>query len=1365
MYKKAIPLLKQLSVKLLLATLLFTSIAPPISHAIITNGSDAINLLGQYDDNLTDPGPIYTKGPANNAPHRLGFDFDHDSTRGMVIDETNHRLFVSDTNNNRVLVYDLNPDNSISDRIPDYVLGQPNFYTNTAATTQAGMNIPTGVTYDATNNLLFVAQAGAHRVTVYDVAEITNGENAINVLGQANFTSSGAATTQAGMHTPQDVAYDPTNDRLFVSQVGNHRVTVYDVSTITNGENAINVIGQSAYGNLSALTTQTGMNAPRGLAFDDTNQRLFVAQTGNHRVTVYDVTAITNGEAATHVLGQADFTSSVLATTASSMRRPYGLAYDDTNERLFISSYDSARVTVFDVTTIDNNENATHVLGVANFTTNGTGTTIATTYGPRGLAYNSSNQHLFVAQGLNHRISIFDVTAIGNGENAVDLLGQYDDNLEDPSPNYLVSLPNNTANSLGLNLNHASNKGVALDSVNHRLFVADTENHRVLVYNLNPDNTLIDRIPDKVLGQINFKNNASAVSQSRMTSPTGLAYDPINNRLFVANANRVTVYDVATITNGEAATHVLGQLDFNSGGSATTQARLNSPQGLALGNSRLYVTDTGNNRVLLFNISPASISNGQNALSVLGQPNFTTSGADNTNVKMNNPRDVAYDVANQRLFVAQAGNHRVSVFDVVSTTTGEAAVNILGQPSFASTSASNTASGMSQPYGVTYDSDSDRLFVAQSGNHRVTVYDTTEITDGEAAINILGQTSFLTATSGTTISKLNQPRGVAYDPINKSLFVAESGNNRIMLFDAGAPVIDFSLTETGGSTAVTENTTTDTFDIVLTAQPATDVVFTITSDTPTAASVSHDTITFTNGNWSTPQTITVSAPEDDNVVSENAVITISIDTDLSDNDWLAVADQTVTVTVTDNDTPNFSLTETGGSTAVTENTTTDTFDIVLTAQPATDVVFTITSDTPTAASVSHDTITFTNGNWSTPQTITVSAPEDDNVVSENAVITISIDTDLSDNDWLAVADQTVTVTVTDNDTPNFSLTETGGSTAVTENTTTDTFDIVLTAQPATDVVFTITSDTPTAASVSHDTITFTNGNWSTPQTITVSAPEDDNVVSENAVITISIDTDLSDNDWLAVADQTVTVAVTDTTVAPPPSGGGLIPILILDSTPPTTENESDGTDSEPEYELSETTFSDIISHWGGLHIIMIEKKCGAEGYYYQDENGLYVRDFKPDHDMSRAEFVKIILECKDFKFDPNDKVETPYSDVAETDWFAPYLAEAHKIGIIDGYADGAFRPNAPITREEALKTVLLIQFEEADITADTTNQASPFLDVPTTEWFSQYVIYAYIKNFITGYTTYDGTPTNIFGVGNNITRAEGAKMITKTLNL
>ena len=1137
MYKKAIPLLKQLSVKLLLATLLFTSIAPPISHAIITNGSDAINLLGQYDDNLTDPGPIYTKGPANNAPHRLGFDFDHDSTRGMVIDETNHRLFVSDTNNNRVLVYDLNPDNSISDRIPDYVLGQPNFYTNTAATTQAGMNIPTGVTYDATNNLLFVAQAGAHRVTVYDVAEITNGENAINVLGQANFTSSGAATTQAGMHTPQDVAYDPTNDRLFVSQVGNHRVTVYDVSTITNGENAINVIGQSAYGNLSALTTQTGMNAPRGLAFDDTNQRLFVAQTGNHRVTVYDVTAITNGEAATHVLGQADFTSSVLATTASSMRRPYGLAYDDTNERLFISSYDSARVTVFDVTTIDNNENATHVLGVANFTTNGTGTTIATTYGPRGLAYNSSNQHLFVAQGLNHRISIFDVTAIGNGENAVDLLGQYDDNLEDPSPNYLVSLPNNTANSLGLNLNHASNKGVALDSVNHRLFVADTENHRVLVYNLNPDNTLIDRIPDKVLGQINFKNNASAVSQSRMTSPTGLAYDPINNRLFVANANRVTVYDVATITNGEAATHVLGQLDFNSGGSATTQARLNSPQGLALGNSRLYVTDTGNNRVLLFNISPASISNGQNALSVLGQPNFTTSGADNTNVKMNNPRDVAYDVANQRLFVAQAGNHRVSVFDVVSTTTGEAAVNILGQPSFASTSASNTASGMSQPYGVTYDSDSDRLFVAQSGNHRVTVYDTTEITDGEAAINILGQTSFLTATSGTTISKLNQPRGVAYDPINKSLFVAESGNNRIMLFDAGAPVIDFSLTETGGSTAVTENTTTDTFDIVLTAQPATDVVFTITSDTPTAASVSHDTITFTNGNWSTPQTITVSAPEDDNVVSENAVITISIDTDLSDNDWLAVADQTVTV------------------------------------------------------------------------------------------------------------------------------------------------------------------------------------------------------------------------------------AVTDTTVAPPPSGGGLIPILILDSTPPTTENESDGTDSEPEYELSETTFSDIISHWGGLHIIMIEKKCGAEGYYYQDENGLYVRDFKPDHDMSRAEFVKIILECKDFKFDPNDKVETPYSDVAETDWFAPYLAEAHKIGIIDGYADGAFRPNAPITREEALKTVLLIQFEEADITADTTNQASPFLDVPTTEWFSQYVIYAYIKNFITGYTTYDGTPTNIFGVGNNITRAEGAKMITKTLNL
>ena len=57
------------------------------------------------------------------------------------------------------------------DRIPGgEVIGQSNFYSNNTATTQAGMKSPSGLAYDASGNRLFVSELGNHRVTVYDAA-------------------------------------------------------------------------------------------------------------------------------------------------------------------------------------------------------------------------------------------------------------------------------------------------------------------------------------------------------------------------------------------------------------------------------------------------------------------------------------------------------------------------------------------------------------------------------------------------------------------------------------------------------------------------------------------------------------------------------------------------------------------------------------------------------------------------------------------------------------------------------------------------------------------------------------------------------------------------------------------------------------------------------------------------------------------------------------------------------------------------------------------------------------------------------------------------------------------------------------------
>jgi hypothetical protein len=63
-------------------------------------------------------------------------------------------------------------------------------------------------------------------------ASIADGENAVNVLGQADFTGSNSADTQAGLSSPGGLAYDAAGQRLFVAEQGGNRVKVFDVAPV-----------------------------------------------------------------------------------------------------------------------------------------------------------------------------------------------------------------------------------------------------------------------------------------------------------------------------------------------------------------------------------------------------------------------------------------------------------------------------------------------------------------------------------------------------------------------------------------------------------------------------------------------------------------------------------------------------------------------------------------------------------------------------------------------------------------------------------------------------------------------------------------------------------------------------------------------------------------------------------------------------------------------------------------------------------------------------------------------------------------------------------------------------------------------------
>ena len=233
----------------------------------------------------------------------------------------------------------------------------------------------------------------------------------------------------------------------------------------------------------------------------------------------------------------------------------------------------------------------------------------------------------------------------------------------------------------------------------------------------------------------------------------------------------------------------------------------------------------------------------------------------------------------------------------------------------------------------------------------------------------------------------------------------------------------------------------------------------------------------------------------------------------------------MSATTTDSDTAGFTVIESGGSSTVAETGSTDTFTVVLDAQPASNVVISVTSADTGELTVSPSTLTFTSGNWDTSQTVTVTGI-DDSIVdgSQTTLVTLAIVDGTSDDSFDSLNDQTVSISNADNDTAGFTVTASGGSTTVAETGSTDTFTVVLDKGPASDVVISVSSGDTGEATVSPSTLTFTSANWDTAQTVTVTGVNDSLIdSSQTSTITLSIVDSISNDDFDGAADQTVTV--------------------------------------------------------------------------------------------------------------------------------------------------------------------------------------------------------------------------------------------------
>jgi sugar lactone lactonase YvrE len=302
---------------------------------------------------------------------------------------------------------------------------------------------------------------------------------------------------------------------------------------------------------------------------------------------------------------------------------------------------------------------------------------------------------------------------------------------------------------------------------------------------------------DLVLGQANFTSAIVPTNSNTPTSmnhPAAVVVDPVTRKVFVADSisHRILRYRSAdSLANGAAAEAVFGQTDFLSSSSLNppTNASLKSPTGLFFDrNGRLWVADSGNNRVLRFS-SASSVGSTAMADKVLGQPGFN-SGTPGMALgivgppltRMNFPIGLWVD-GTDHLWVADNGNHRVLRYDNATThLDGGAADGVLGQTNFLGSSRRAGPTGLQDPHGVAVSANGS-LFVACTGGNRVMRFDNAAtLLDGAAATGALGQSDLTSTAGGTSASQMRLPFGLTISS-GDTLWVTEGDNNRVIRFN------------------------------------------------------------------------------------------------------------------------------------------------------------------------------------------------------------------------------------------------------------------------------------------------------------------------------------------------------------------------------------------------------------------------------------------------------------------------------------------------------------------------------------------------------------------------------------------------------
>ncbi|MGL5080186.1 MAG: DUF4347 domain-containing protein [Microcoleaceae cyanobacterium] len=323
------------------------------------------------------------------------------------------------------------------------------------------------------------------------------------------------------------------------------------------------------------------------------------------------------------------------------------------------------------------------------------------------------------------------------------------------------------------------------------------------------------------------------------------------------------------------------------------------------------------------------------------------------------------------------------------------------------------------------------------------------------------------------------------------------------------------------------------FTVALTAQPTMSVSVSLNSNDLTEGTVSTPELIFTPGDWNIPQTVTVAGVNDLGVDPDVPyTVTVGAEVTSSDPSFNSpnVAAVEISLTNTDNDVATIVIPTAGRNTREDgRRTNRDSFPVVLTSQPTTEVWIDLqSSDLTEGRILGSPRLIFNATNWNVPQTVTIEGL-DDNSVDGNVGYRIETRVTTTDPSYSSLDPADVSVNNVDNDTASIHVNPTAGLTT-TEIGGFAAFDVVLTSEPTAEVTISLQSNNPAEGRASVSDLTFTPETWNTAQTVVVTGI-DDAIADNNQEYMVILDVPVtSDPNYAALnpADVQVTNADNET---------------------------------------------------------------------------------------------------------------------------------------------------------------------------------------------------------------------------------------------